>query len=150
MEESRFFTSRHIGRGTEGATCRRTKASVSYGSEDEMKSRTALSLTAAAYWALCLAILLSTQPWNGGDGSIGFGILINVPSFPAGLVPTAILDSLTTAAHGTPFENAFSVSPLWWLFLFLGCGCFGFLQWFVLLPQALRRIRLLVIRSSKP
>jgi len=115
-----------------------------------MKTRAAFAIAAAAYWGLCLLILVLTRPWNGGDGSIGFGVLINLPTFPAGVVPTAVLAWLTGAAVGTRYENALSLSPLWWLFLFVGCSGLGFVQWFLLLPKVLQRIRLLTSSSTGP
>ena len=115
-----------------------------------VKPRTALSIAAATYWTLCLIILLLTAPWNGGDGSLVFLIWINLPSFPSGVVASIVLALITSAASGTAFENALSVSPLWWLSLFVGCGVLGFVQWFIVLPKVLERIRLLTTRSTGP
>ena len=84
------------------------------------------------YVLACVGVLFMTKPWAGGDGSISFAVLINLLSIPSGLVATWMLSALTSAAHGTEFQELLTMSPFWWLFLLIGCGGLGYLQWFIL------------------
>jgi hypothetical protein len=73
-----------------------------------------------------------------GDSSIVFTILINVVSFPAGLLPSYV-SGLFPSGTGSSLGAFLCCSAFWWLFLFFGCGAAGYLQWFVVVPAIHRR-----------
>jgi hypothetical protein len=43
------------------------------------------------YLAACIFVLVTTEPWSGGEGGIVFAVLINLLSIPGGLLATRAL-----------------------------------------------------------
>ena len=100
----------------------------------------AIIATTAGYAILCLAILLTNEPWKGGEEGISFVVLINAVSFPSGVIASLLLDAMSRLAAGTSLEWITARSPFWWLFLFVGCSALGYIQWFMILPRITRRL----------
>src|SRR5688572_11794042 len=101
------------------------------------RPRTVLA-TAVVYACVCIAILISTKPWMGGEGGISYVVMMNVISFPSGMIPTYALSLLSDMAAGTKYQWITATSPFWWLFVLFGCGIVGYGQWLLLSRLILR------------
>lgn len=85
---------------------------------------------------------LCTRPWLGGDGSVLFSIETVAPSFPLGIIPAYGLGGLTILTKGSPFGHFLCCSAFAFAPTTVFCCLAGYLQWFVVLPLIMRRVRL--------
>ena len=103
-----------------------------------MATRKPLVLAKLIYLTVCVGALLWGRPWLAGDASIVFTVLINVATFPVGLLPT-YLSGLFSSGAGSALGAFLCCTSFWWLFLFASCSTLGYLQWFTLVPATHRR-----------
>jgi len=99
----------------------------------------------AAYFGACALVWAATRPWldEGQPGTL-FVLLMNVVTFPAGLLAGPLLAVADWFLDRTPILNE---TPTWFVH-FAGYVVAGYAQWFWWVPAALgERPRL---RTEKP
>jgi hypothetical protein len=102
---------------------------------------TPLTVARVAYLASFAVVLLITQPWLGGEAGAVYAILVNLISFPAGVIPSVVSGWLSWATKHTALAEFFCCSAFWWIFVGVGCAGFGYAQWFVVWPRFLKWTR---------
>ena len=94
---------------------------------------------ACTWLSACLAVLLFAYAKRGvHDMPQAFGWLMNILSFPLGLIAMAITGALNSAlmgAIGVPYQPFRDELPLW-----LAAVVVGYCQWFVVVPFVARYI----------
>ena len=93
------------------------------------------------YVALFAFIPIWTHPWQGGDADVLWSLYILILSFPAGLVPVYLAGLAQIASEGASYSHSFWYGVSLWLVPTVGCCAFGYAQWFVLVPYAVRRLK---------
>jgi len=109
-----------------------------------------MSALAKISWVgVCVAILLITQPWQGGDGNLSFFFWLIIVSFPFGAAGAALFGLVGELAHGTAFEQQMCCTAFWWS-SYLGLQlAVGYVQWFIAVPMLWAAIkRVLTLRSK--
>lgn len=89
----------------------------------------------AAYLGACALVWAGTRPWLAQDepGTV-FVLLMNVVTFPAGLLAAPLLAVVDWLMDRAPVPNAMPV----WFVHFAGYVVAGYAQWFWWVPSALR------------
>lgn len=102
-----------------------------------------------SWLALCIFILLTTQPWQGGENGVVFFFLLIFISFPFGGAGAALYALASDLTRGTSFEHQMCCTALWWSSYFAVQTIFGYIQWFVAVPLAWAGIKRVLTSRSK-
>jgi hypothetical protein len=90
----------------------------------------------AAYFGACALVWVTTRPWlSESEPGTAFLLLMNVITFPAGLLATPVLAAGDWLLDRTPILNE---TPTWFVH-FAGYVVAGYAQWFWWAPSAMRR-----------
>jgi len=89
----------------------------------------------AAYFGACALVWMVTRPWlDEGEPGTAFLLLMNVVTFPAGLLAAPVLAAADWFLARAPVLNE---TPTWFVH-FAGYVVAGYTQWFWWAPLALR------------
>jgi hypothetical protein len=90
----------------------------------------------AAYFGACALVWVTAKPWlDEGEPGTLFLLLMNVITFPAGLLAAPVLAAADWLLDRTPM---LSEMPTWFVH-FAGYVIAGYAQWFWWAPSAMRR-----------
>lgn len=89
----------------------------------------------AAYFGACALVWATARPWlSEGEPDTAFLLLMNVITFPAGLLATPVLAAVDWLLERAPILNE---TPTWFVH-FAGYVVAGYAQWFWWAPLAMR------------